>query len=43
VSKQFYSRKTLKKNEMWTKTGNIYYQAPESLNSICYDEKGFIK
>ena len=36
----FLQEKTREKQLMWTRTGNIFYQAPESFEITGYDEKG---
>jgi calcium-dependent protein kinase len=40
VSKRFYFKKTRASVHMWTRTGNIFYQAPEIFQGGGYNEKG---
>jgi calcium-dependent protein kinase len=40
VSKRFLFKKGQPPRDMWTRTGNIFYQAPEIFEGGGYDEKG---
>lgn len=43
VSKTFGSRNTFETIEMWTRTGTLYYQAPEIFEGGGYNQKGIAK
>lgn len=40
VSKRFLLKEGQSPRDMWTRTGNIFYQAPEIFDGVGYDDKG---